>query len=349
MGENTLRNWDLREFRVRVNLPSPIWQVQVTIRSLITPIRGLPNPIRQAVPLISHIRWYPPHRSHLHPPSLSSSSTILPSSQNTKLNHPSVSLHAMIMSSHRVQHTLSTASTEYSIHRVQHPPKIVCLPFILMITSWPLSVASASGVPPYMIDRHLPAWHESSKVKSSCHIPTVVSWLTDERGLSTRHTVNRPPPSTRLNSLNHGRQVYLHSRSIMAPEWNSKLTGSWPPNLLDYGLHIPTILASQVHFQIHSITASKCISKLPQSRPRSASISSLDHGHQTRSIPASKFAWSWPPSASPSSLHHGLEVHLKSRSIMACEVHVQTRTIMASKFARLSPPSASRNSLNQGL
>jgi len=31
--------------------------------------------------------------------------------------------------------TLSTAYTEYSIHRVQHPPKIVCLPFILMITS----------------------------------------------------------------------------------------------------------------------------------------------------------------------------------------------------------------------
>jgi hypothetical protein len=31
--------------------------------------------------------------------------------------------------------TLSTAYTEYSIHRVQHTPKIVCLPFILMISS----------------------------------------------------------------------------------------------------------------------------------------------------------------------------------------------------------------------
>jgi hypothetical protein len=29
----------------------------------------------------------------------------------------------------------SIAYTEYSIHRVQHPSKIVCLPFILMITS----------------------------------------------------------------------------------------------------------------------------------------------------------------------------------------------------------------------
>jgi len=53
-------------------------------------------------------------------PSLSFSSTTLPSSQNTKLSHSSLSLHAMIMSRYRVQHTPSTAYTEYSIHRVQH-------------------------------------------------------------------------------------------------------------------------------------------------------------------------------------------------------------------------------------
>jgi len=50
-------------------------------------------------------------------PSLSFSSTTLPSLQNTKLSHLSLSLHVMIMSCHRVQHTLST-----SIHRVQHTP-----------------------------------------------------------------------------------------------------------------------------------------------------------------------------------------------------------------------------------
>jgi hypothetical protein len=43
----------LRDFRVRVNLPSPIWQVRVPIRRVITPILGLLNPIRQVVPLIS--------------------------------------------------------------------------------------------------------------------------------------------------------------------------------------------------------------------------------------------------------------------------------------------------------
>jgi len=52
--------------------------------------------------------------------SLSLSSTTLPSSQNTKFSHPPLSLNAIIMSWHRVQHSLSTANTEYSIHRVQH-------------------------------------------------------------------------------------------------------------------------------------------------------------------------------------------------------------------------------------
>jgi len=85
-----------------------------------------------------------------------------------------------IFSWHDHELTPSTAYTEYSIHRVQHPPKIVCLPFILMITSWPLNVASASGVPPYTIDPHQPALHESWKVRSHSHIPMVASWLTYE-------------------------------------------------------------------------------------------------------------------------------------------------------------------------
>jgi hypothetical protein len=57
------------------------------------------------------------------PPTLSSLSflsSILPSPKNTKLSHRTLSLHAMIKNEHRVQHTPSTACTEYSIHRVQH-------------------------------------------------------------------------------------------------------------------------------------------------------------------------------------------------------------------------------------
>jgi len=209
MGEIIMRNWDLREFCARVNLPSPIQQIRVPIWHVITPIQGLPNPIRQVVPLISHIRSYPPHHSHLYPPPLTSSSTTLTSFQNTKLSYPSLSLHVMIMSSHQIQHTPSTAYTEYSRHRVQHTPStadteysihqvqhtpstaytkysihqvqhtlstaytqysihqvpnMVCLPFIFMITSWPLNVAIASGMPPYTIDCHQPALHERPMV-----------------------------------------------------------------------------------------------------------------------------------------------------------------------------------------
>ena len=46
------------------------------------------------------------------PPSRSLSSTIQPSSQNTTLGHLLLSLLAMMMSGHRVQHTPSTASTQ---------------------------------------------------------------------------------------------------------------------------------------------------------------------------------------------------------------------------------------------
>ena len=45
----------LREFHVRVNVPSLIRQVRVPIWRVISPIGGLPNLIRQVVPLISHI------------------------------------------------------------------------------------------------------------------------------------------------------------------------------------------------------------------------------------------------------------------------------------------------------
>jgi len=62
--------------------------------------------------------------------SLSFLSTTLPSLQNTKLSHSSLSLQC-----HDHELTLSTACTEYSLQQVQHPPQIVCVPIILMIRS----------------------------------------------------------------------------------------------------------------------------------------------------------------------------------------------------------------------
>ena len=111
---------DLRGFNVRVNIQSPILQVSVAVQHVKPPIRGIPKQLRQILPLLSHIRSYPPRHSAPYLLSFSSSFTTLPSSQNTKFSHPSLSLHALIISWHRVQYTPSTACTEWIIHRVQH-------------------------------------------------------------------------------------------------------------------------------------------------------------------------------------------------------------------------------------
>jgi len=262
--------------------------------------------------MISHICLYPPYCSHLHPPSLSFSSTTLLSSQNTKSSHPSLSLHVMIMSWHRVQHSPSTAFTEYSIHRVQHSPstafteysihgiqhtpKIVCLPCILMITSWPPDVASACGMPPSMTDRHQRAFHESSMVKSHSDSCELTNWWKE-----SQHAARLP--ST-------------------ASKYSSKLARLRPPSSHNHRLQVP-------------------ISKLARSRPPSISANSLDYSLQLRTIMASMciytLAWSRPPSASPNLLNHNLQVY------------VYTRPITASKFTRSRPPSASPNSLDHGL
>jgi len=122
MMEIIMRNQDLREFCVWGNLPSPIQQVRVPTRHSITQIRSITHPIRQVVPLMARMCSYPPHHSDRHPPSHSFSSTALPSLQNPKSSHPSLSAHVMMISWHRVQHTPATAYTRYSIHQIQHTP-----------------------------------------------------------------------------------------------------------------------------------------------------------------------------------------------------------------------------------
>jgi len=81
----------------------------------------------------------------------------LPSPKNTKLSHPSPSLHAMIKSQHRVQHTPSTAYTEYSIHRVQHT----------------LSTASSQHQLSPARSQSLISWQ--TMMYSILHIPTITS------------------------------------------------------------------------------------------------------------------------------------------------------------------------------
>jgi len=107
--------------------------------------------------------------------SLSFSSTTLPSLQEHKVKSS-----LSISPYHHHELAPSPAYTECSIHRVQRTPKIVCRPFIFSISSWPLNVASASGVPPYRSTATSQFSIRASKVQSPRHIRTVSSELTNE-------------------------------------------------------------------------------------------------------------------------------------------------------------------------
>jgi len=186
--------------------------------------------------------------------------------------------------------TPSTAYTESSMHRVQHTPSTQdCL--------------------------------------SSLHSHDYE--LTPECSFSFRRAFlhNRPPSASSPWELK-GKVTLSHSHSCELTNWwiesqhpvrslstaskySSKLAPLRPPsvspNSLDYGLH-------------------KCISNLPRSRSRSASLSSLDHGLQvylqipstTASMCISKVARSRPRSVSLSSLDRHFQAHLELLSSATC-------------------------------
>jgi hypothetical protein len=92
------------------------------------------------------------------------------------------------------------------------------------------------------------------------------------------------------NSLDHGLQVPLRTRSIIVSQQAASQRPSASPNWLDQ--------AVKVHLQTGSITGFKCSSKLAGLR-------------------------------CPKSLDQGLQLHLQTRSITASKVHPPTRSITA--------------------
>jgi len=164
---------------------------------------------------------------------LSFSSSTLPSPENTTLTHPSLSLHAMIMSSHLVQRTPSTASSQDrpSVYHLSTLGGTCCAQFSTF-----------------------PSLRVNQLIESQ-----LLSCLPPDFAPPDRPPPDRTPPCIPPISIKHRLQVFRQTRSI---------------------------------------SASKCIAKLPRSRPRSASLCSLHHGFQvyiqTRLITASKFPRSWP-------------------------------------------------------
>ena len=209
-----MRNWNLGDFRVRVNLPSQMRHVRVLIQRVIAPIRGLLNPLRQVVLLISRIRSYPPYCSHLHPPSLSILSTTLPSSQAHKDKS-----YDSICPCHEQELILSAAYTE------------VCQSF-LHSQNYELTPGCSPGIwrTSRRIDHHQPVLYMNVKGKvTSSHSDGFES---TNRSIESLHPARLPliasksttSKSTPPISLDNSRQVHLQTSSISAFKWISKLT-----------------------------------------------------------------------------------------------------------------------------
>ena len=137
------------------------------------------------------------------------------------------------------------------------------------------STASRSTTSKYSsnLDR---SWPPSASANSLDHGLQVHLWVTRSQ-----------PPSASPNLLDHGLQVHLWVHSILTSKCIAKLDWSRPLSSHDHGLqvHLRTrsITACNCISEFNLISASKCIPKLAESQPPSASLSST---------------WMQPPSAS---------------------------------------------------
>ena len=146
----------------------------------------------------------------------------LPSPKNPRLSHPSLSLHAIIMSKHRVQHTPSTASSQ---DRQSPAPSQFLISrwmlystlYIPTSTSKPMNRVSAAVTPP----SKLIAINNCSNLARSL------------------------PASASPHLLGQRPRVHFQSRSITASKCITELTGSRPesPSLSSFDLRV------QVHLK----------------------------------------------------------------------------------------------------
>jgi len=178
--------------------------------------------------------------------------------------------------------TLSRANTEYSIHRVRQK----------------LSTASIE-------DCQFSLHSQDYQLTPECCFSF---WRASLQDLPTTASSPWEIKGTVTSSHSHGCELpqwWIESQHLALLQSTatkySNLAWSWPPsaspNLLNHGLQV---------YLSYTIAASKCLSKLDQSRPPSACLSYTIS--DSKSI--SKLGRSRPPSSPPNWLDHGLQVHL---------------------------------------
>jgi len=202
--------------------------------------------------------------------------------QEHKLSYSSLSLHAMIRGQYRVEHTPSTAYTEYSIHRVQHAPSTAYTEYsIHRVQHTPSAAYTTYCTIPTLTVSH-------SQPVSYCGRPWCTEFSTvppvqDNRWMLS-HLLSRLPPD------------------LLPPDWSLPST---PPFSTDCGL--------QVHLQTRSNMDSECTSKLARSQAANVSTDSHEYSLQVRMITAFKFiseyAWSLWRGVSPITLTYSIPVY----------------------------------------
>jgi len=204
----------------------------------------------------------------------------------------------MIMSGHRVQHTLSTAYTKYSIHRVQHTPSTVsthdcmsslhCHEYELTaecsfslrcapLYDRPSSASSPWGLLGKVTLSHSNGWELTNWWMESQHpvrLPSTASRYSSNLAQSQ-------PASVSPNSLDHGLQVQFQTRSMTASKCISRLIRLRPACSHNHGLQVHISKLARLRPPgSHDRGLHQCISKVARSWPRSVSLSSLDvHFH----------------------------------------------------------------------
>jgi len=156
---------------------------------------------------------------------------------------------------HHRELTLSASSTEYSVHRVQHHPRIESLLLqasFSILGGW--CCTRLSTCPQFQVNQ----WIQSqlpSRLPPNHRLPVLLQSLSIIASECLSEFTCAWPPSACLNSLDHGLPVQVQTRLITAVKWISEFTQSWPPsaspNSLNYLL--------PVHLQPQSIMASKYI------------------------------------------------------------------------------------------